>query len=370
MKNTRNLLGAVAVVLTAFVVNVKGADVQWIGNAGDRLWSSAGNWNGGLVPTAADNALFSLADNSGSQGPGGYANHLVDQDFSALSLRWTNVAGFHHTYINPGVKLTLGASLSAAGNALMVGTTPDAGANNSVYATISGAGELVVTNPAYATVYASVKSGSSGTHRGTLDLSGLDTFTAYIQRIAIAADGVGAPNNYPCGTLLLAKTNYIECNNATNSLWVGEATTNPGQTCYVRLGQTNVFFGNGGIVVGGRKSTAVIDFNTGLVNPVAVFRNKAGTGPMNYWGIGDAVTQTGNTTVNHAGTADFTAGTVDAMVGTLYVARGIRAASAATTTGTLLFNSGKIAATTIEIGYQDTAGTNRAIGTVSMGPLV
>src|SRR5689334_9082190 len=39
------------------------AAVSWTGQAGDNLWTTAGNWSNGTVPTSADDVTISLAAN-------------------------------------------------------------------------------------------------------------------------------------------------------------------------------------------------------------------------------------------------------------------------------------------------------------------
>lgn len=340
----------------------------WSGAGGDKLWSNATNWTG-AIPDATNDTVFLGTDATGSAGPLGASNNVVDTSLSLRTLSYRNTNGFHNSHIVAGATLTAGAQLGAAANAVYVGNGGVA-ANATNYATIQGPGTLVVSNPSNATILVSQRSSLNDAHRAILDLSGLDTFMANISRLAIATDGNVSPNNYPCGTLLLAKTNDITCSDTGqgNSIIVGLTAQNPGQTSFLRLGQMNVFKADGGLKVGSSKSSAVMNFNDGLSSPTAVFRNKAGNGAMPYWGIGDNSAQNSNSGINNDGRADFSGGTIDALVGSLYVGRSLNSnTGTAVTVGTLIFAAGTISATNIEVGFQSALGQGGAVGTLAVG---
>ena len=98
-------------------------------------------------------------------------------------------------------------------NTLIVGTTKDfgsAGANNVGNVIITGSGAtLQVTN---GNLFVRQGGGTAGSHRAVLDLSGLDTFKANVDRIGIGyliAGSIGNGIQREAGLLYLAKTNYI-----------------------------------------------------------------------------------------------------------------------------------------------------------------
>ena len=164
-------------------------------------------------------------------------------------------------------------------------------------------------------------SGSVSSHRATLDMSGLPNFTAYVNRLLVAGDGTSTgAQQREAGTLYLAQTNFIVCaaSSSTQGLGIADGSGNT-SSGLVYLGQTNVVFSDGGIFVGYRKSTGVLSFGSTVVGGSVLFRDRAGTGRQNQWWIG--YNTTSGSTVACNGNADFTAGTVDALVNTMYVGR-------------------------------------------------
>jgi len=165
--------------------------------------------------------------------------------------------------------------------------------------------------------------------------------------------------------LILAKTNVITCNTTTWGLAVGQTSSNQGQPSTNLLGQANWIYADYGIGIGRRKCTGTLSFTPGLVNPSVVFRNAAGTGPMSYWVIGDNY-DGGSTGISLTGIADFTGGSVDAQVGnTIYVGRSYNSSggtSVSTATGRLTFSQGTIGVNALEIGYQQSSSSGRAVG--------
>ena len=353
----------------------------WTGNGGDKKWSTANNWSG-ATPSSINDSLF-VQGNAGTPG-GGYGplatpNNIVDGTQPINSLLFWNTNSYHVMSIGTGVTLTVGGNLAKAlyvGN-IFGSTYLDEGANATNYTTILGGGTLVVTSNQ--TLNVRMGSNSAGSHRATLDLSGLSTLNATVSQLLVGGDGSGsAGRGRPTGTLLLAQTNVIVSAGGSSgagldNIILGDSQGSAGNgTMY--LGQTNAIFANY-VLVGGRKCTAYLGFNTNasanLVNPSVVFRNSAGTGPMSYWGIGDRSSESSSSTGSGLCTADFTGagGSVDAQVSTLYVGHGQgntgTAGSAAT--GQLIFTNGTITATTfMEIGDQIALNCG-AKGTVYVG---
>lgn len=171
-------------------------------------------------------------------------NNIVDGNTTILSLQYGNTNRFHTTQIKSGLTLTV--SNNAAANLVFVGTGTDNGGSQTVAATVTGTGgRLVVvgTNPG-SQIIIQQGSGTAGSHNGTLNLAGLDTFNLTADRLLVG----GAPgtsvnaSNYCSGTLFLAKTNLIQLNGTTTPVVdVGDAVNN-GATNIVYLGQTNAIF--------------------------------------------------------------------------------------------------------------------------------
>jgi fibronectin-binding autotransporter adhesin len=327
------------------------------GGGGDKTWAASANWS--ASPLSGDAvALFTNLAVTGTMGPSGTPNSIVsaDQTIQGLYCYNTNTStGAGHTIqINPGVSLIITGSVSpvvfiGAGNAF------DAGKDATNYTTILGAGSLIITNPA-GDFFIRQVSGTDGKHYATLDLSGLNTFTGYINRITVGATTGSGINTRAGGALRLAKTNVIVCSytaTAGQGLLIGEAqsqnsTTVP-QALY--LGQTNAIFSDAGITVARQKATGWLGFNTNLVmnNPFVLFRDRVGTGRQGTWLIGEHATS--GTSTGNKGIADFSYGTVDALVDTMYVGRGQTGAGAAGQ-GWLLFTNGTIDVNSLNIGYE------------------
>ena len=142
---------------------------------------------------------------------------------------------------------------------------------------------------------------------------------------------------------------------------IGQNSSNGG-TSDGQLGQTNAIFSDAGITVGGRKYNGTLKFNPAFTAPVALFRNRAGTGRQSSWIIGDQSAQnSGSTTA--VGAMDFTGGTVDAQVSAAIVGRGANSPGTGTGTATLTFNAGTIDASALDIGV---SGGGVGTGTVNV----
>lgn len=340
---------------------------SWNGAGVNDNWSTSGNWSLG-TPGTTDQVEFNDTDATGTSGPLGTPNNIVSSSTTIQTLKYGNSNGLHTTQISAGATLTIGGSQSPV---MLVGTDTDAGGVQTVYATILGQGSLFVTNGVATSIF-SVRQGSatSGAHRATLDMEGLDNFTAHVGRIWVAGDNgsSGSPQlNRSQGTLVLARTNFIFCRSTVGNpgILLAETAANGG-TCFLKLGQTNVIFSDAGITIGGRKSiNSTLTFNASFTSPGALFRNAAGTGRQAFWTVGDEVKQTSSTSTA-SGAIDFSNGTVDALITTNIVGRGSSTGgSVGTGTGTLTFTAGTIDATTLIIGSQP-AGGGGGIGTVNV----
>src|SRR6266540_2207619 len=150
------------------------ATIIWNGASGtDTNWSTSGNWLGGLAPGSADDVKFY---DDGADATVSNVNNVVNGAFagSVLSLQYGNTNNFHTTLIESGKTLTVLGNLSVA-------TDTDNGSAQSVFATITGPGaKLVLSNTAANLIVRQGSANSGGSLRATLDLSGVDTFSATI----------------------------------------------------------------------------------------------------------------------------------------------------------------------------------------------
>jgi fibronectin-binding autotransporter adhesin len=341
----------------------------WLGAGADDNWSTPENWDIG-APTFDADVIFGDTDPTGTSGPSGTPNNIVAVDQAIQSLTYKNLTGFHTTQIPLGTNLTISGAVSPV---VFVGTGADNGSSQTVYATVIGGGALVVSNSAGVI---NVRQGSptSGPHRATFDLSGLDTFNCLVNQILVAGDGSSAAARVrPSGTLLLAKTNFLTLTSTTsgNSLILGNTSNNGNSLTYgemgiLQLGQTNVILSDSGMIVGGIKGTALLVFNSSMPDPKVVFRDLTGTGRQGSWYIGNNNAATANNST--IGTVDLTGGTVDALVGTIYVGRGQQyPVGTGLTTGNLAISKGVIDATTLEIGIRRMDYGGQARGNVTVG---
>lgn len=348
------------------VESARAATNLWTGASGtDLLWSTGGNWSPSGPPGATDDVQFT---NTATVLSAVTSNNIVAADAVVRSLwyRQTN-GGYHNTLIQPGVTLTV--SNTAATSLLLVGSEKDGGKDYAFTNTISGAGGTLIVTDTNVNSSLSVRqpSATSGSHRVTLDLSGLDNFSATVGRVLIAVQG---SINRPAGTLLLAKTNTIVASGTQGSpldhtplpgITLGDGGNNGGNAI-VQMGLTNAFFTDSMIVAREKSPGGVLQFNPTFTNnnPVAYLRGRTAS-RIAYLAVADnAGQQTANTATT--GTADFTGGTLDAQADSIYVGRGMNGSGGGRATGTLTFAKGFLDVNTLEVGYQQ-AGDAGAVST-------
>lgn len=337
--------------------------LAWSGASGsDLFWSTAGNWNPAGVPGEGDLAFFNDAGAASASGEA-YINNVVSASHTVGSLIYGNTNGFHNTLLSPGVVLTV--SNNAAGPALLVGTGADNGGAQTVTATLSGAGGSLVVAATNTGSQFIVRQGSasSGAHRATLDLFGLDTVDVTVGRLLVAGDGSPssvAAHNRPAGTLFLAKTNSIRLVGGAPALNVGDSGGTSG-TSFVELGITNAIFTDS-LTIARQKCTATLRFNAMAIgwNPALWLRGATGERVV-AMALGDNSAQT-TSGVASSGTVDLSGGRVDALVNTCYLGRGLNGTGTGKATGTLTLESGTFDVNTLYLGY---VNTNTAVADVT-----
>ncbi len=377
----------VVLTLTGGPVGVR-PYVSWSGADVPNLhtnWSDNANWQTPGAPTAADNVIFNDTAVQGSSalstpGAGSGAldfqniNNIVDANSTISSLAYTNVGGlYQNTLIASGKALTITNS-STNGIIFAVGSSStDFGSSATENATISGPNSTLNVNNTNDTFFVGLVTGGAGTEQATLDMSALGSFNASVNSFA-----VGAVNSTAVGTIgtaYLARTNVINAFGGTNvessqnealSFMVGETGKNGAGECFLYLGQQNTINANY-IGVSIAKEPAEMQFNTNNVwpNPSATIRAADGVSPVAVWAIGDALAQTGGS-AKPTGIADFTGGTVNALVNTMYIGRSPNASGPNPATGTLTFDAGTFAVATIYNGYQAFATSDNGVGTINV----
>ena len=368
-----NAGGRMIVLLTLLVWLVAPAAfaqlTNWTGLAGDQKWSSAGNWDPATSPVGTDptnDIVFGTLDTTGTAGPAGLSNNVVDVNTAIRSLQYSNVdSAFHTTYIPLGNTLSITPIGTLTKPLIFVGTgTAEGGII--INSTINGPGKLVVSNTASTASIINIRQGNATGlgQQSTLDLSGLDTFDATVNRILLGGDGGALANNRLAGILILARTNVIRLT-GTPGMTLGQNNGNNGCFGDLQLGQTNVILCDSGILIGSTKSVGQVEFKTGLASPTAVFRNLAGTGRQALWQIGDQTAAGANSTACFA-FVDFTLGTVDALVDTLIVGKGPNSGTGRGR-GFFAFSAGVIDVNNMTVGTRFSSARNEGIGEFSVG---
>jgi pectin methylesterase-like acyl-CoA thioesterase len=404
-RNVLSLLMSVACLAAA--TPSRAGTASWSPGGVDINWSDPGNWLGGGgtggVPGPLDSVVFGPAGTASSPFVTSDSVDSVTGDFAGTigSLQYTNISGYHNTFIAPGLTLTVTnatsaiAAVQAAGDVFMVGgaTTGTSGGT-----TISGSQAiLLVTNTSAQFIVS-----QAGT-AAALNLTNLDTLVAYVSRL-----GVGVPPNYGWGvipqaeggSLQLAKTNYISTGfsmapgvTASYTNWAGwnyvsgheieeaievgnGADNSIGAASSVLLGLTNGFFIDS-MGVGKSKSSGaavVVKFNPVFTNqnPTAYFRGTNGSisGRVAFLAVGDNVTG-GSSSSGANGTLDFTGGSVDAMVDLIYLGidKNGNTSTSTLNEGVLTFTAGNINVNSLTAGAQEssTAANNEAcVGIVNL----
>ena len=351
---------------------------------GNTNWSDASNWQSVGQPAAGDSLVFNNTDaQSGSElsTPGGgpstlqssQINNIVDHSYSLSSLIYTNTAAnYHNTFINSNVTLNITNS-----GGLSIGTSsPDFTPSGSAFVTIAGSNGTLNVNNTNSTLMAGFQ-GASGGSQATLDMSALGTFNASVSTFQVGAATANAV--YPSiANAYLAQTNNITAVGGSvnesgqedvRSLLVGEngVTATTGSTLY--LGQVNTL-NLASIGVGIAKQTATVEFNPALtgMNPTATIRGTDGVSPVSMWSIGDGLGQSGASSAP-TGTVDFSAGSVNALVGTMYLGRSPNVSGAHAATGNLTMGAGTLSVGTMIVGDQGFSNTDYGVGNVTLnGP--
>jgi fibronectin-binding autotransporter adhesin len=377
MKTTLHHFRTLATLCVALLMtHFASAQTLWIGTNGvsaSTNWSDSANWSAGLP-----SGLAVVFTNSPTAAALGTVNNVVDSDTTVASLAYgnTNTSKSHNTLILPGVTLTSSGPVTAG----TIGV--NAGVNVNVTNTISGAGGSFVVNASSSAI--AIGQGGSSTPSGTkatLDMSGLDNFTATCSKFQLGIENQSRQS----GVLYLAKTNTITLTSGTgagNGIYMSHNRgAIPSFASALYLGQTNAIFLNN-VSAARARGIALIAFNPAFTNSshtaVAYFRaqNPLG-GPVGSWFIGDNSPGGGGIDSNNnddsKATNDFSGGTVDAVVNSMILGRNLTTNTLATPGGTakgvgvLTFDAGTISVSTLTVGSMGTAAANSGGGTNSAG---
>jgi hypothetical protein len=265
----RNIRSAVGLLAAIAVTQLAGAaTIIWSGTNNISVntnWSRPGNWVGGVAPTSTDNVKF--FDN-GAATPAGTTNNVVDAGFGGTigSLQYGNTNNSHTTLISSGVTLSIAGGLTA-------GTETDKGSSQQENNAITGAGATMTMNNTLSNVTVRQCTGSgNGSLRSTLDMSGLDTFSASISNVLVGQQ-ISTTVFRATGTLSLAKTNLLTL---SGTFLVGDTGNNAGGQNLVNLGQTNAIFVDA-FSVALSKALGQVQFNSVFATPMLYLRGKTAT---------------------------------------------------------------------------------------------
>ena len=295
--------GAAAFLLAA---SATAGTAVWNWTAGDRNWSTPGNWSGG-IPASTNDVVLGNIDAQTATTP----VNTVDTTTTARSLSYTNSSAgaytsYQNTVVAAGRTLTLTNGLNVG-----VGNSVGYAGNPYTYASITGTGGAVAVTGG--NVQVGYQSGSATAYLyALLDLRGLDNFTYSNSAGTFGIAGGG--QRRAGGEVYLAGTNGVVASAVTLGSGAAGLASSPGK---LHLGSSNFLFTDT-ITVGKIVAGNVVDFQTGLNNPMATIRAKDGVNGVGNWYLG--WNNQGNQNVSSSsGTNDFSAGLVDAVVTNLYV---------------------------------------------------
>lgn len=378
-----SLMRSTIVLAVMLPLSAMFAQTTWQVGGVDTNWTTLSNWSTGVSPEGTP-VIFGEAGKVDSTG----TSSVVDGTYGITSLTLNNTGvstGTNWQVLDLGGNtLTLGTGTTSASPVLLVGGFTATGTNTST--AIVGTGTLAINQTANVVI-----ANSSGTETtkstATLDLSGLSNFTADLTSgtgagTAVFRVGSGRGSE---GKLYLADTSSITAGsivvgdtavagnpnastgNIVSRLYLGNSTT---------LNATRVVIGApiSADPAGGdaqNNASGAIEFQsggnvtirgiTGASDSRAIFtlgQNSLGNvGPANAYVI--------------SAVADFTGGSVDAMISTLSLATAREGTGTnVSITSSLSMSAGTIDATTVNIA-QATGGANinaaaKADGTINV----
>jgi hypothetical protein len=359
------------------------ANGMWSGAGGtnNMNWSSATNWTGG-TPGPGFYAQFASPGATASF----MTNNIVSTNVTILGLYYnTNNSGFHTTWIQDGVTLTVTNGATATGPVLQVGSgiNTDNNFNLPVTNTITGAnGKLLIEGNPQSSGLANAlnfqirqEATPPAPNQATLDMSGLGTMIATVGKFYVAQGGGSAGQAGVSGCAYLARTNYIACLRPNvGQFEVGDssggATILPGSALY--LGITNAFFVDT-VRFGKQKATNnLVCFNPAFTTytPVAYIRGTnsipSATSRVTTWTIADADTEATVPDTVQAN-VDFSGGKLDALISGMIVARGsTNVSDTGFAQGMLTLTAGTLNVNNLTNGQQRANNTATATGILNI----
>ncbi|AHF94414.1 hypothetical protein OPIT5_14995 [Opitutaceae bacterium TAV5] len=344
-----------------------GQTVWDAGASSDLSWSASDFANWSTDATPAGTAVTFGA--TGTTANATTVSNIVDEDFTINSLTWNHTSNWHVTEIGAGHTLTVGGAFLVGGQS----------GNSSLQtrAAFTGAGSLAINDSAATFTVTNNATGSGGNPAAVLDLSYLATFTATVNAFNYGSTTIGSSGG--SGTVYLAGNSTITASTLTgggsgtygawntvqsNRLYLGSST---------ELNVDTIAFASG-------RSPGLVTFraaNSGAANasaaeiPTLTVRGSAGGDSRADLSIGALTGAYNPTAGSYTSTADFSAGSVDARVGTLLIGSAVNGVSGTagnniTFTSKLIIGDGNIDATLVVVGRkQGASGQGHANGTVA-----
>ena len=356
-----------------------------LGGTNNMNWASATNWTGG-TPGPTFSASFTSAGATTTP----VTNNIVSTNVTIGSLFYaTNNSGYHTTWIQDGVTLTISNGTTATVAALEVGgqvTGSDNSFNSPVTNTITGANATfaVMGNPQSSgqanALNFQVRQAAIGAavlpNLVTLNMSGLGTFIATVGKFYVAQGG-GANQANVSGCVYLARTNMVALLRAGNAgqFEVGDSSGGavecPGSSLY--LGITNAIYADT-MRFGKQKATNnLVCFNPAFTNTATPVFYLRGTNSIpspssraTHWSIGDADNEA--TVPNYVqANVDLSGGTLDALVSFMVLGRGeVSATDSGFAQGTLTFTAGTLDVLNLTNGMQRGINTATESGVINI----
>lgn len=344
---------------------------QWSGAGSDNNWSTAANWTPARDPAGQD-LVFSEADRTFATVP----NSVITTDTTIGSLLFTNTTinppatgkHWHYGQIGVGTTLTVDGR-SAPPIAVLIGGMYRSG-EWGTHVKLGGGGALIVDAPASEFVSANASNNDRGDT--TFDLSGLSLF-----RASVSAFRAGR------GARTQAIVSLAAAGDGTNTIAApriaigdGDGALENNGTSEIRLGRANVIH------------TDILDIAATVPGKINVengrlsFQSGLGGGRVRIRGASGGDSRANLTLGSHGaartirnvtGTFDVSAGTVDALLGSVTIGegRGYWASSGGTGSMNGLFSmsGGSVDATSVVLGrslYNDSTDTRNNIVTATI----
>ncbi|WP_346333688.1 autotransporter-associated beta strand repeat-containing protein [Prosthecobacter sp. SYSU 5D2] len=271
---------------------------------------------GGVTLNAADTLPTGMALVLGNENTAGTLDVGFDQTAAGLSFQSRSSGATNSVTIAEGVTLTVNG-------ALITGIVDGTAAGGSTLATMQGGGNLVVNHATGSFIVSSGAKAGGSTDFNTLDLAGLTSFTANVNRFDVGRS-TNATGSFqagrPSSTLTLAASNSI----TAGTLVIG-ANSQTTLSSFMNLGQENILHTDR-LVLGVGRASATLRFGDGLSNPTLILRGTEGGSSRSSVTLGDSrnITAVGSTggSSQPNGIVNLTDGTVDLMMDTLTIAVG------------------------------------------------